>query len=266
MLHHAMSTSLTGSQSAMQPAEPDLRIRGLRKAFQGVQVLGGVDLEVRKGEAVALIGANGAGKSTLLRCCLLLVEPDAGELDVLGHDFRALRGRRLREVRSRIGFVFQRHNLCPRLSVLTNVLHGAMGRAPGVRTWRQSLARQGDREEAMQCLDMVGLAHLAARRADGLSGGQSQRVAIARALMQRPKLMMADEPVASLDPCAGEEVMEVFFRLIREAGLTLVYTSHNLGQALAYSDRLVGLRNGRIELDAASASLDESALRGIYDN
>jgi phosphonate transport system ATP-binding protein len=126
------------------------------------------------------------------------------------------------------------------------------------------LATDGERQEAMRCLQLVGLSHVAEQRVDQLSGGQSQRVAIARALMQRPRIMFADEPVASLDPNAGEEVMRLFVELIRSRGLTLVYTSHSVRHALEYSDRVIGLRDGRIEMDSASTDLNQETLRRIY--
>jgi phosphonate transport system ATP-binding protein len=243
----------------------DLEVRGLAKHFNGsARVLSDVSLAVRKGEAVALIGANGAGKSTLLRSCLRLVEPDSGEVRLLGQDVRALGAAGLRRLRSRVGFVFQRHNLVPRLPVLSNVLHGALARRAGLRAWFHQIAPRALREEAMACLERVGLADLASRRADQLSGGQSQRVAIARALMQRPEVMFADEPVASLDPAAGEEVMGCFVELIRREGLTLVFTTHDLRHALSYGDRVVGLRAGRVIIDAPAATLDLPSLRSFY--
>jgi len=247
-------------------APADLEIRGLAKRFAGdVDVLSGVSLAVGKGEAVALIGANGAGKSTLLRSCLRLIEPDAGEIRLLGQDVRMLKPAALRRLRARIGFVFQRHNLVPRLPVLSNVLHGAVARRPGPRAWFHEIAPRALREEAMSCLERVGLAELATRRADQLSGGQSQRIAIARALMQRPEVMFADEPVASLDPAAGEEVMGCFLNLIRRDRLTLVFTTHDLRHALDYGDRVVGLRGGRVTIDAPAATLDVPSLRSFYE-
>lgn len=252
--------------AARMPGRPaDLAVNGLRKAFRGAgPVLSGVDLEIRRGEAVALIGANGSGKSTLLRCALRLIEPDAGAVRLFGSDVGTLGRAALRRVRARVGLVSQRHNLVPRLSALSNVLHGAQARRGGPRTWYQGLARHAERATAMECLDRVGLAHLAGRRADQLSGGQSQRVAIARALMQSPDIMLADEPVASLDPAAGEEVMRLFVDLTRQQDLTLVFVSHDLDHALAYADRVIGLRGGRLTLDQPAARLDVEALRGIY--
>lgn len=242
------------------------RVTGLSKAFPGgVEVLNAISFDILEGQSVALIGSNGAGKSTLLRCCVRLIEPSAGSVMVLGETITSLSSRQLRKIRSRIGFVFQKHNLVPRLSVLTNVLHGAQAREGGLRCWYQGLAPQHLRNEAMACLDRVGLADLAGRRADRLSGGQSQRVAIARALMQRPDLVMADEPVASLDPAAGEEVMHLFVNLLKEDGITLAFTSHNLSHALGYAERVIALKEGQIAIDAPSASLDTEKLGYIYE-
>lgn len=244
----------------------DLFTAGLTKSYpQRGTVLQDVDLSIGHGQAVALIGANGSGKSTLLRCCLRLVEPDAGTVELLGESVTALSRKGLRRLRAQVGLVFQRHNLIPRLSVLTNVIHGAFARTWTPRIWFQGLAPRAIREEAMHCLDEVGLAHLAQSRADALSGGESQRVAIARALMQRPRIMMADEPVASLDPKVGEEVMDLFYSLIHREDLTLVYVSHDLEHALGYSDRVVGLQAGRVVLNAPSRGLEKEALRSIYD-
>ena len=263
------SSSATPSWGSPAPgtraAERDLEVAGLCKAFDPEKpVLKGVGFSVRRGEAVALIGANGAGKSTLLRCCLRLIEPDAGRIRLFGEDISGLGRRDLRQRRREVGFVFQRHNLVPRLSALSNVLHGALGRGAGPRCWNQALAPATLRAEALHCLDRVGLADLALQRADRLSGGQSQRVAIARALMQRPRLVLADEPVASLDPKAGNEVMELFAGLLRRDGLTLLFTSHDLEQSLLFGDRVVGLRAGRLALDSASEGLAAQDLRGLY--
>jgi phosphonate transport system ATP-binding protein len=245
------------------PGRAALEVRGLVKRFgSGAPILDGVDLVVPHGQSLALLGSNGAGKSTLLRCCLRLVEPEGGEVRVLGEDVRRLRRPALRRLRS---LVFQRHNLVPRLSALTNVLHGAQSRVRGPRAWFQGLAPRALREEAMRCLELVGLAHMARQRADRLSGGQSQRVAIARMLMQRPEFVIADEPVASLDPAAGEEVMRLLVRLLRERDLTLLFISHDLRHAVEFSDRVIGLRGGRIELDGPAAGQDPGRLAEIYE-
>lgn len=241
------------SPAAFAGEQLEIRVKGLVKSFGRTIILNGVDLAVSKGEAVALVGSNGAGKSTFLRCLLRLIEPSDGTVEMGGEDVMSMGRSSLRKLRSQIGFVFQKHNLVPRLTALTNVLHGAQSRKRGPRVWWHMLATDGERQEAMRCLQLVGLSHVA-----------EQRVAIARALMQRPRIMFADEPVASLDPNAGEEVMRLFVELIRSRGLTLVYTSHSVRHALEYSDRVIGLRAGRIEMDSASSDLNQETLRRIY--
>jgi len=242
-----------------------LRTRGLSKSYgAGRDVLCGVDVTVGEGESVSLIGSNGSGKSTFLRCCLRLIEPTSGQIRLFDEDIVGLTGARLRRVRSRVGFVFQRHNLVPRLSALSNVVHGAQARSGGPRVWHQALAPAETRAEAISCLARVGLAHKAMQRVDTLSGGQSQRVAIARALMQRPRFVIADEPVASLDPAAGEEIMALFVRLMREDGVTVLFTSHHLDHAVAHADRIIGLRDGELVLDAPAETQSIEQLSKIY--
>ncbi|MEP0320452.1 phosphonate ABC transporter ATP-binding protein [Bauldia litoralis] len=244
---------------------PDLAVRNLSVRYGAAPpVFSGVDLTIRQGEQVALIGANGAGKSTLLKCCLGFVPPCDGDVMLFGEPLASLRANRQRSLRGGIGFVAQKHNLVPRLSVLSNVVHGTLAAAPGPRGWLQALAPRIIRARALQALDMVGLADLAPRRADGLSGGQSQRVAIARALVSRPRLILADEPAASLDPTAGEEVMATFVRVSRETGTTLVFTTHHLDHALGYAGRVIGLAGGGLDLDAPAASLATGGLRDLY--
>ncbi|WP_051212742.1 phosphonate ABC transporter ATP-binding protein [Rubritepida flocculans] len=260
-----MSATLTlaAPLAAPPPGPDDLRIEGLVKRFGATEVLRGVRLRVPRGQLCALIGANGAGKSTLLRCLLRLVEPDAGAIEVLGEDARRLRGRALRRLRARVGFVFQRHNLVPRLSALSNVTHGAIARA-GALAWHQALAPRALRAEAMRCLEEVGLAPLALRRAEALSGGQSQRVAIARALMQRPEMILADEPVASLDPAAGREVMGLLAGLARQRGITVLFSTHHMEHATAFADRIVALRGGAVAFDCPAAAASPAALERVF--
>jgi phosphonate transport system ATP-binding protein len=237
---------------------------GLVKDLGGRRVVDDVGLVVAQGSCVALIGPNGAGKSTLLRLLVRLIEPDSGSIHLHGHDMRAASGAALRDLRRRTGFVFQQHNLVGRASVLTNVVHGALGRTGWWRACSHRLAPAALRDEAMDCLARVGLAAFAERRADRLSGGQSQRVAIARALMQRPGLLLADEPAASLDPAAGEDVMRAFRGLVDRDGLTVVFTSHHIAHARTYADRIVGLRAGRVALDAATAACDPATVDALY--
>lgn len=245
-------------------AEPVLIVSGLTKVFPGREVLCGLDFTLAPGQATALIGANGSGKSTLLRCLVRLVEPTQGTVRMLGRDVRALSSRDLRRFRADVGIVWQRHNLVPRLSALSNVVHGVQARMSGPRAWMQALAPATVRDEAMACLARVGLADRALTRVDALSGGQQQRVAIARMLMQRPSFILADEPDASLDPQTGEEVMALLLALVREEGLSLLVISHRLEHALRFSDRILGLAHGRIALDLATSRADAAGLRGFF--
>jgi len=247
-------------------AEPVLAVAGLTKDFPGRKVLRGLDFALAPGQATALIGANGSGKSTLLRCLVRLIEPTSGQIRMLGRDVPALAPRALRQFRAEVGIVWQRHNLVPRLSALSNVIHGVQARMSGPRTWAQSLAPAAVRDEAMTCLDRVGLADRALVRVDSLSGGQQQRVAIARMLMQRPAFILADEPDASLDPQTGEEVMSLLLSLVREKGLSLLVISHRLEHTLRYSDRILGLADGRIALDLPTGRADAAGLRHFFDH
>lgn len=253
-------------EAPSDPASKSIaHVAGLTKTFGSRPVLKGIDLDIAAGTALALIGANGSGKSTLLRALVRLVEPDAGAIEVLGQDVMALGPAALKGFRSRVGVVFQRHNLVGRLSVLTNVVHGVQSRAAGPRTWLQGLAREEVRQEALRCLAAVGLADRAMQRADSLSGGQSQRVAIARMLMQRPEFILADEPDASLDPRAGQEIMDLLYRLAADRGLALLVVSHHIDHAMAYSDRIVGLADGRVVFETASREANPDALRAFFD-
>lgn len=257
-----------GAAASLHAPEPPLQltVRGLRKRYgsEEADVLQDAGFVLREGESLAVIGANGSGKSTMLRCCLRLIEPDSGEVRLLDQDAMTARGRALRRLRAQVGFVFQRHNLVPRLSVLSNVLHGAQARTASPRNWFQATAPGWLRAEALTCLERVGLADLASRRSDRLSGGQSQRVAIARTLMQRPRLVFADEPAASLDPTAGEEVMELFAQLMRDEGVGVLFTCHDLDHARRYGDRVLALKQGRVMFDRAVAEIDFDGLRHLY--
>lgn len=255
--------------ASVNPVIPNiaLRVRGLSKQFDGARgpVWSDVSFDVPHGQRVAIVGANGAGKSTLLRCCMRLVEPDSGDVQFEGQSVTGLGSRPLAKVRSGVGFVFQKHNLVSQLSVLSNVLHGGMAWSRTPRLWFHGIATREHRDYAMHCLEQVNLGHLSERRASELSGGQSQRVAIARVLMQKPRMIFADEPVASLDPQAGEDVMQVFCDLVRDKALTLVFVTHHLEHALHFADRVLGLRDCGLHLDAPSHNLSARQLRGMYE-
>ncbi|WP_067824092.1 phosphonate ABC transporter ATP-binding protein [Actinomadura kijaniata] len=226
-----------------------LHIRGLRKAFDGRTVLDGVDLEVAPGEFVAVLGANGSGKSTALRCVVGLDRPDAGEISVGGT--------------GRAAMVFQRIHLVGRRTALDNVCAGALGRLPLGRSLSPLLFPRTLREEAMACLDRVGLADRAAERAGRLSGGQQQRVAIARALCQQATVVLADEPVSALDPSAAEQVVALLKDLAAD-GLAVAAVLHQPDLARRHADRVVGLAGGRVAFDAAPATLTDADLTALY--
>jgi phosphonate transport system ATP-binding protein len=241
---------------------PFLRLENATVAFPGGQVaLRGVSAEVARGERVVLLGRSGAGKSTLLRCLNLLQRPTsgrvvAGDLGDLGDPAV------LREHRRRTGMVFQDHHLIGRRTALQNVLTGRLGFHGNLRSLLPLPA--ADVRLAMECLDRVGLADRALRRADRLSGGERQRVGIARALVQRPRLLLADEPVASLDPATAEQVLELLVRICREDGLTAVLSLHQVDLARTYGERILGLSRGEVVFDGPPAALAEAPLRRIY--
>jgi phosphonate transport system ATP-binding protein len=245
---------------------PVLSVSGLTKSYDGRTILDGLDFVIAERQSTALIGANGSGKSTLLRCLIRLTEPTEGRIDMLGQNVTALPPRDLRRFRAEVGIVWQRHNLVPRISALSNVIHGVQSRMSGPRSWFQALAPANVRDEAMACLDRVGLADRAVARVDSLSGGQQQRVAIARMLMQRPAFILADEPDASLDPQTGEEVMALLLGLVREEGLSLLMISHRLEHTLRFSDRILGLSQGRITLDQPTGRANAADLRRFFDH
>ena len=240
-----------------------LRIEGLTRRYGGRAAVDGVSLRVEPGAFVGVIGRSGAGKSTLLRMINRLTEPSAGRISWNGIEVIALRGRALRDWRARCAMVFQQFNLSGRLDVLTNVLVGRLNHVPAHRSLLRLWSDQ-DRAVALAALERFDVAELAAQRADRLSGGQQQRVAIARALVQQPEIILADEPIASLDPRNTRLVMEALARINREDGLTVLCNLHSLEVARAYCDRLVGLAAGRVVFDGSPDALDEAAVRDLY--
>jgi phosphonate transport system ATP-binding protein len=235
----------------------------LTKVYAGtLTALDEVSLQVRDGEFLVLIGLSGSGKSTLLRCINRLVEPTSGKVLLDEVDITAARGDDLRRARRGIGMIFQQFNLVKRSSVLTNVLTGRLGYVSPL----QSLVRgfgEGDYRRALTNLDRVGLRERAHQRADRLSGGQQQRVAIARALMQEPKIMLADEPVASLDPATSHSVLKYLQQINRE-GMTVICSLHFLSLARTYGTRVVALKNGRLVFDGAPSEIDVHRFQAIY--
>ena len=244
-----------------------IRVHDLHKSFDATPILRGIEMEVDSGEFVVLLGANGCGKSTLIRCLNGLTRPDRGRIEVASQDLAQARGRRLRRARQQVGLVFQHLGLVPKVSVFQNVLYGALGQQPGglLRTL-PALAPSGLREQAMHCLERVGLAHYAASDCRHLSGGQLQRVAIARALLQDPDVLLADEPVASLDPSAGRAVMALLVEIARERGITVLCSLHQLELASEFGDRILGMKAGRIALDAPRSNVAQEAMDQLYQD
>jgi phosphonate transport system ATP-binding protein len=242
---------------------PLISARNLTVAYNGQPVLTGVDLDVRPGEMVALLGASGSGKSTLMKSLTGFAPITGGTARVAGYDVTNLRRGDLRRLRSDVGQVFQQFNLIPRLSVLTNVLSGALQDAGPINLAGGFSSRH--RSLAMQYLDRVGIAHKAKEPARALSGGQQQRVAIARALMQQPRVILADEPVASLDPKLAGSVLGLLREIATEDGIPVLVSLHVLPLALAHSDRILGLRHGRMLISAPTAQLDAQKLSVLYD-
>jgi phosphonate transport system ATP-binding protein len=240
-----------------------LVIETVTKRYGTTLALDEVSFVVDPGEFVALLGPSGAGKSTLFRCVTRLVAPDTGVVRVLGRDMSALGGQELRLARRDVGLIFQQFNLIGRLSAMDNVLAGRMGHASTLRVMLRQFTR-ADRQLALAALDRVGLLERAGQRADSLSGGQQQRVAIARVLAQQARLLLADEPVSSLDPQSAENVLGILRSIARETGIAVVCALHQVDLARRYADRVVALRGGRKLLDVSVSAFDQNAFQELY--
>jgi len=245
------------------PAATVVALEGITKHFGSTVALDDASLTVARGEVVVLLGLSGSGKSTLLRHVDGLERPTSGTVRVLGREVTRLTGRALRELRSEVGFIFQQFELVPSLTVLENVLTGSLAAVRGPRLGLWSYGRAA-KVEALARLERVGLLDRAYQRADTLSGGQQQRVAIARALMQRPQVLLADEPVASLDPESSDQVMALIREIAADEGLTVICSLHQVDLALSWADRIVGLRHGQVVLDTATEGLSKAQVMEIY--
>lgn len=247
----------------MTEAAPVLHIEGLTCRFGAVAAVDGITLSVPAGQMVGIIGRSGAGKSTLLRMVNRLQEPTSGRVRFGATDVTALRGKALRDWRCACAMIFQQFNLSPRLDVLTNVLMGRLNHR-GALPSLLGLFTPAERAMALDALERFEMAPTALQRAGTLSGGQQQRVAICRALLQQPRLMLADEPIASLDPRNARVVMDALRRIHREDGLTVLVNLHHLDTARRYCDRIVGLLAGRVVFDGAPAELTPQRVRDVY--
>ena len=253
-----MTTVLSGG------ADPLISLTGVSKRFpNGTLALDNVSMTVPKGQLLSLIGLSGSGKSTLMRHLNGLHKPTAGTVQVFGVEVSSASNKQLRSVRRNVGFVFQQFGLVGRATCIENVLSGALGRLRGPRYGVWSYPRTL-RREAFDHLERVGLAPQAYQRADTLSGGQMQRVAIARTLMQQPRLLLADEPVASLDPESSAQVLELLLKVATEDKMTVIVTLHQVELALGWAHRIVGLRDGRVVLDQDARGLSQTDVMEVY--
>ena len=239
-----------------------ISIRNLSKRYGDFEALHRIDLTVSKGEFVVILGASGAGKSTLLRCINQLTEPTTGEIRVDGVESSSDRPG-LRRLRRDVAMIFQHYNVVPRLSVLKNVLTGRLSAMPAVLSWFQMFPQE-DINIASESLRRVGLEEKADVRTDTLSGGQKQRVGIARALAQRPKVILADEPVSSLDPKTSRSVLSCLREASRESGITVICNLHQVDYAMEFGERIIGVAGGRIVFEGRPDELTEEALHRIY--
>ena len=241
-----------------------LIIRNLSKSYvPGQPVLKNISVEIAPRGVTAIIGPSGTGKSTLIRCINRLVEPTEGELVFEGKDIAHLRGQALREVRRKMGMVFQEYNLVERLTVMENLLTGRLGYTSAWNSARRKFEKS-DIAHAFDLLEHVGLANFANTRADALSGGQRQRVGIARALMQKPALLLADEPTSSLDPKTSVEIMQLMCGLAEESRIPVMINMHDVDLAKRFANRILGMSDGSVVYDGPPAGLTDEVLQTIY--
>ncbi|HEX7434241.1 MAG TPA: phosphonate ABC transporter ATP-binding protein [Anaerolineaceae bacterium] len=241
-----------------------LKIENLTKVYpNGTQALKNVSFDVKDGEFLAVIGLSGSGKSTLLRCINRLIEPTSGQIFWDGEDITAAKGAEIRKIRRQIGMVFQQFNLVKRSSVYTNVLSGRLGYVNTMSSLLHVFSAE-DRARAMANLEQVGLAEKALVRADSLSGGQQQRVSIARALMQEPRLILADEPVASLDPVLAHSILKYLEQLNKERSITVLCSLHFLDLVHRYATRVIALKDGEVVFEGLPQQIDDAQFKAIY--
>jgi phosphonate transport system ATP-binding protein len=242
------------------------RLEGVTKVFDGNLIaVNAVDLRIRRGEKVAVIGPSGAGKTTLFRLLNLTVRLTSGRLWIAGQEVSGLRGARLREMRRRIGTVYQQHNLVPRLRTIHNVLAGRLGAWSLAQAVRSLIRpREADVRDAHRALAQVGMPEKLWARTDELSGGQQQRVAIARVLLQNPEVILADEPVSSVDPTLAHGIVRLLVDLSRDFHKTLVMNLHSVDLALAFFPRVIGFRDGRVVFDRSPAEISDDLLADLY--
>jgi phosphonate transport system ATP-binding protein len=245
--------------------KPVIEVRDLKKIYRGSEkpAVRGLSLMVQSGEMIGIIGPSGAGKSTLLRCINRLITPTAGRVFIEGEEITGAPPAKVRNLRRRVGMVFQHHNLVARLTVMQNVMHGRLGY---MSTLDGILGRyaEEDKMRAVEILEQTGLGEFLYHRAGELSGGQRQRVGIVRALMQQPAVLLCDEPIASLDPASAQVVMELIRDVCRKNNIACIVNLHQVDAALKYADRIIGMFEGEIVYDGPTAELGEAVIEKIY--
>lgn len=248
----------------MEKKNPLLKIRNLKKSYdEQTMALKGISIDFYPGEYVVVIGPSGSGKSTFIRCINRMIDPTEGTIEFEGQAVEKLKGKKLRVVRAKIGMIFQNYNLVGRTNVIKNVMHGRLGQMP---LWKSVLGLyvEEDKREAMELLKQVGLSEQVYKRADALSGGQMQRVGICRALLQHPKILLADEPIASLDPKSADIVMDQLHEITTKRGLTCIVNLHQVDYAKRYATRIVGIKSGQIVYDGSPEDLTDEIIADIY--
>lgn len=241
-----------------------LSVKNLQKSYyKNMPILKGIDVEFKKGEFVVVIGPSGAGKSTFIRCINRMIDPSEGEIIFDGVNIEKIKGKKLRQQRSNIGMIFQHYNLIGRVNVIKNVLYGRLGKISVLKSLLGLYSRE-EKSDAYELLKKVGLEEQIYKRADALSGGQMQRVGICRAIVQQPKLLLADEPIASLDPKSAEIVMTQIKDITNERHLTCIVNLHQVDFAKKYASRIIGIKDGLIMFDGNPSELTDAIIADIY--
>ncbi|MEG0276727.1 MAG: phosphonate ABC transporter ATP-binding protein [Coprobacillus sp.] len=241
-----------------------LEIKNLKKSYnETTHALQGIGVSFKPGEFVVIIGPSGAGKSTFIRCINRMIDPTCGEVIFDGVNMEKLKGKSLRHQRSRIGMIFQHYNLIGRTNVIKNVLHGRLGHMSFIDSLFGRFSKK-DIQEAAELLKQVGLEEKMYKKANELSGGQMQRVGICRAIIQHPKILLADEPIASLDPNSANKVMDTLYKMTCERGLTCIVNLHQVDFAKKYATRILGIKGGKLVYDGSPEELTEEVIHDIY--
>ena len=243
-----------------------LEFQNVSKSYDNVtKALSDITFSIEKGEFVSIIGPSGAGKSTLLRCINRLVDASEGTIMFDGHDVRKAGKAEMRQMRAKIGMIFQHYNLVERLSVIENVLHGCLGKKSAISGMAGHYTEE-EKKEAFRIIQEMGLSDQVYKRCDELSGGQKQRVGIARAIMQKPKMILCDEPIASLDPKASKVIMDQLKEINQTKGITCLVNLHQVDVAIKYSERIIGVSGGKIVYDGPAEHLTKEIIQQIYQS